>query len=42
MKIAPWDSYDSTMDAIEEKMEHEFQALSEELAAAGVVSHAME
>ncbi|MHA1771348.1 MAG: V-type ATP synthase subunit A [Candidatus Thorarchaeota archaeon] len=42
MKIAPWDSYDSTMDAIEEKMAHEFQALEEELAASGVVSHAME
>ncbi len=38
MKIAPWDSYDSTMDAIESKMEQEFHALSEEIAASGVTS----
>ncbi len=38
MKIAPWDSYESTMDAIEAKMEHEFHALQEELAAASVVT----
>lgn len=31
MKIAPWDSYDKTMDAIEKKMEREFQTLSSEI-----------
>ncbi len=32
MKIAPWDSYEKTMDAIERKMDHEFQNLSSEIA----------
>ncbi len=31
MKIAPWDSYDKTMDTIEKKMEREFQSLSSEI-----------
>ncbi|MFW9800843.1 MAG: V-type ATP synthase subunit A, partial [Candidatus Thorarchaeota archaeon] len=37
MKITPWDSYDSTMDTIEKKMETEFQALYKELADTGMV-----
>lgn len=31
MKIAPWDAYESTMDAIESKMEKEFEFLYREL-----------
>lgn len=38
MKIAPWDSYDNTMDAIEKKMDAEFEALSKEMAESGVVT----
>jgi V/A-type H+-transporting ATPase subunit A len=30
MKITPWDSYEKTMDAIEKKMEREFQSLKAE------------
>ncbi|MHA1959211.1 MAG: V-type ATP synthase subunit A [Candidatus Thorarchaeota archaeon] len=30
MKITPWDSYEKTMDAIEKKMEREFQSLAAE------------
>ena len=37
MKIAPWDSYDSTLDAIETKMEREFQTLYQELSDSGMV-----
>ncbi|MFW9965808.1 MAG: V-type ATP synthase subunit A [Candidatus Thorarchaeota archaeon] len=37
MKIAPWDSYDSTLDAIETKMEREFQTLYQELSDTGMV-----
>jgi V/A-type H+-transporting ATPase subunit A len=36
MKIATWDSYDKTMDAIERKMDGEFDALTKELAETGV------
>jgi V/A-type H+-transporting ATPase subunit A len=35
MKIAPWDSYDNTMDTIESKMNKEFQALYQEISDAG-------
>ncbi|MHA1246169.1 MAG: V-type ATP synthase subunit A [Candidatus Thorarchaeota archaeon] len=42
MKIAPWDSYESTMDAIEQKMEQEFDALHQELAASGLAHMAVE
>ncbi|TXT56624.1 MAG: V-type ATP synthase alpha chain [Candidatus Thorarchaeota archaeon] len=38
MKIAPWDSYESTMDKIETKMEREFQALFNELTEAGFIT----
>ncbi|MEM2142630.1 MAG: V-type ATP synthase subunit A [Candidatus Thorarchaeota archaeon] len=34
MKIAPWDNYDKIMDAIENKMEREFELLEEELTEA--------
>jgi V/A-type H+-transporting ATPase subunit A len=37
MKISPWDSYDETMDAIERKMEGEFQTLFQELSESGMV-----
>ena len=37
MKISPWDSYDETMDAIEKKMEGEFQALFQELSQSGLM-----
>jgi len=37
MKIAPWDSYDETMDAIERKVEGEFQSLLQELSESGVL-----
>jgi V/A-type H+-transporting ATPase subunit A len=37
MKIAPWDTYEKTMDAIERKMEAEFEALYDELRESGVV-----
>ncbi|HDD67652.1 MAG TPA: V-type ATP synthase subunit A [Candidatus Thorarchaeota archaeon] len=42
MKIAPWDSYESTMDAIEQKMEQEFDALHQELATSGLTHMAVE
>jgi V/A-type H+-transporting ATPase subunit A len=38
MKIAPWDSYDKTMDAIEKKMGAEFEALYKEMAEGGMVT----
>lgn len=38
MKIAPWDKYDTTMDAIEKKMGAEFEALYKEMAESGVVT----
>ena len=38
MKLAPWDSYDSSMDALEAKMEREFEALYKELSESGVVT----
>jgi len=38
MKITPWDSYDKQMDAIEKKMEQEFQSLFEELSESGLLS----
>jgi V/A-type H+-transporting ATPase subunit A len=38
MKIAPWDSYDSQMDAIEKKMEREFQSLFQELSESGYIA----
>lgn len=37
MKITPWDSYEKTMDAIEKKMDHEFQFLYNELAESGLL-----
>ncbi|MGQ4910943.1 MAG: V-type ATP synthase subunit A [Candidatus Thorarchaeota archaeon] len=37
MKIAPWDSYEEQMDAIEKKMEREFQSLYHELSDAGLL-----
>ncbi len=37
MKISPWDSYDETMDAIEKKMEGEFQNLLQELSESGLL-----
>lgn len=37
MKIAPWDSYKEQMDAIERKMEREFQSLYQELSEAGLL-----
>ncbi|MFW9809668.1 MAG: V-type ATP synthase subunit A [Candidatus Thorarchaeota archaeon] len=37
MKISPWDTYDETMDAIEKKIEGEFQALLQELSKAGLL-----
>jgi V/A-type H+-transporting ATPase subunit A len=37
MKITPWDGYEKTMDAIEKKMDHEFQFLYNELAEAGLL-----
>ncbi|MHA1636477.1 MAG: V-type ATP synthase subunit A [Candidatus Thorarchaeota archaeon] len=38
MKIAPWDSFESTMDAIESKSEAEFQSLYNELQESGVLT----
>ena len=35
MKIAPWDSYDETMDTIENKMDGEFQSLLQEMSESG-------
>ncbi len=37
MKISPWDSYNDTMDAIERKIEGEFQTLFQELSESGMV-----
>jgi hypothetical protein len=41
MKIAPWDSYDKTMDSIERKMDREFEALTKEILESGVGVPAM-
>jgi V/A-type H+-transporting ATPase subunit A len=38
MKITPWDSYESQMDAIETKMEREFQSLFQELSESGYLA----
>ncbi len=38
MKITPWDSYESQMDAIEKKMEREFQSLFQELSESGFLA----
>jgi V/A-type H+-transporting ATPase subunit A len=38
MKITPWDSYESQMDAIEKKMEREFQSLFQELSESGYIA----
>ena len=38
MKITPWDSYASQMDAIEKKMEREFQSLFQELSDSGFLA----
>ncbi|MGY5853285.1 MAG: V-type ATP synthase subunit A [Candidatus Thorarchaeota archaeon] len=35
MKIAPWDTYENTMDAIEKKMQSEFQSLYQEYQDSG-------
>ncbi|MHA2003557.1 MAG: V-type ATP synthase subunit A [Candidatus Thorarchaeota archaeon] len=37
MKISPWDTYDSTLDAIEKKMEREFQTLYQEMSDSGMM-----
>lgn len=37
MKISPWDSYDETMDAIEKKLDSEFQLLLQELSESGLL-----
>jgi len=37
MKIAPWDSYDETMDTIENKIEGEFQSLLQEMSESGLL-----
>jgi V/A-type H+-transporting ATPase subunit A len=37
MKISPWDSYEETMDAIEKKMDEEFQLLLQELSESGLL-----
>ncbi|MHA2352082.1 MAG: V-type ATP synthase subunit A [Candidatus Thorarchaeota archaeon] len=37
MKIAPWDSYDETMDTIENKMDGEFQSLLQEMSESGLL-----
>ena len=37
MKISPWDTYDKTMDAIEKKMDGEYQALFQELSESGLL-----
>jgi V/A-type H+-transporting ATPase subunit A len=38
MKITPWDSYEPQMDAIEKKMEREFQSLFQELSESGYIA----
>jgi len=38
MKITPWDSYGPQMDAIEKKMEREFQSLFQELSESGYLA----
>ncbi|MFW9850954.1 MAG: V-type ATP synthase subunit A, partial [Candidatus Thorarchaeota archaeon] len=38
MKLAPWDSYGSSMDAIETKMEREFEALYKEISESGIAT----
>jgi V/A-type H+-transporting ATPase subunit A len=37
MKIAPWDSYEEHIDAVERKMEREFQSLLQELSDSGLL-----
>ena len=37
MKIMPWDSYEEQMNAVERKMEKEFQALFQELTESGLI-----
>ncbi len=37
MKIAPWESYDETMDTIEKKMDGEFQSLFQEMSESGLL-----
>ena len=37
MKIAPWDSYNETMDTIEKKMDGEFQSLIQEMSESGLL-----
>jgi len=38
MKLTPWDSYESTMNTIDKKMDSEFQSLYQELSASGMVA----
>jgi hypothetical protein len=38
MKITPWDSYEQQIDAVEQKMEREFQSLFQELSESGLLS----
>jgi len=38
MKITPWDTYEEQMDAVEKKMEREFQSLLQELSDSGLLS----
>nr|KXH77548.1 MAG: ATP synthase subunit A [Candidatus Thorarchaeota archaeon SMTZ1-83] len=37
MKLTPWDSYESTMNTIDKKMDSEFQSLYQELSVSGMV-----
>jgi V/A-type H+-transporting ATPase subunit A len=38
IKIAPWDSYEEQVDALEKKMEREFQSLFQEMADSGLLA----
>ncbi|MBE0527366.1 MAG: V-type ATP synthase subunit A, partial [Candidatus Thorarchaeota archaeon] len=42
MKIMPWDSYEEQIDAVEKKMEREFQSLFQELSESGLLSKPVE
>lgn len=41
MKIMPWDSFEEQMNAIEKKMEREFQSLFQELSESGFLSESL-
>jgi hypothetical protein len=38
MKIAPWDSYEGQVNALEKKMEREFQSLFQEMSDSGLLA----